>query len=273
MPALTAWAWRPWHPTGKGRRRNDLPIKLRAVNLFAAVHGDPRFEELLRLLATERGVAAAEGLWGSAAPVLAALAAQRLGRPLLLITAHADEADDCRDDIETAVGRAPDLLPQLEQIAGESTEADELAAERLRLCMEVMRWESGRVITAPEREAARPESGASPQKVVPEEAPGASPYHLSPNPLSRYSGPLRHRRPIMALSRPCRRRRPSRPLRRARRADARAGGAGALAERAWLQPLRRGGRSGRLCPAWRHCGRLFERAHRSRPHRVFRRPD
>ena len=169
--------------------------------MFAAVHGDPRFEELLRLLATERGVAAAEGLWGSAAPVLAALAAQRLGRPLLLITAHADEADDCRDDIETAVGRAPDLLPQLEQIAGESTEADELAAERLRLCMEVMRWESGRVITAPEREAARPESGASPQKVVPEEAPGASPpYHpITESRCHDHSGPPAIVAPIMAL--------------------------------------------------------------------------
>jgi hypothetical protein len=206
------------------------------VNLFAAVHGDPRFEELLRLLATERGVAAAEGLWGAAAPVLAALAAQRLGRPLLLITAHADEADDCRDDIETAVGRAPDLLPQLEQIAGESTEADELAAERLRLCMEVMRWESGRVITAPEREAARPESGASPQKVVPEEAPGASPpYHpITESRCHDHSGPPAIVAPIMALMQTV-------PSPEAIAATSlaldvglthRAGGAGALAERA-----------------------------------------
>jgi transcription-repair coupling factor (superfamily II helicase) len=116
------------------------------VDLFAAIHGDFRFEELTRLLAMERGVAAAEGLWGSAARILAALTAQRLGRPLLLVTAHADEADDCRDDIETAIGRAPDMLPQLDQVPGESTEADELAAERLRLCVAltggVGKWES-----------------------------------------------------------------------------------------------------------------------------------
>ena len=61
--------------------------------------------------------------------------AEKLRRPLLLVTAHADEADDCRDDVETVIGTAPDLLPQLDTLSGESCDSDELAGERLRLCM------------------------------------------------------------------------------------------------------------------------------------------
>ncbi len=105
------------------------------VDVFDTIRDDPLLAELVRLLARGNPAVAAEGLWGSSAPILAALAAEQLDRPLLLVTAHADEADDVRDDIETATGTAPDLLPQLDTLAGEPTGPDELASERLRLCV------------------------------------------------------------------------------------------------------------------------------------------
>jgi transcription-repair coupling factor (superfamily II helicase) len=118
-----------------------------AVDVFETIRTDARIEELTRLLErtpetgkmpVPQGVVAAEGLWGSSAPILAAIAAERLGRPLLLVTAHGDEADDIRDDIETAVGRAPELLPQLETLPGDAGAGDELTGERLRLCLALL---------------------------------------------------------------------------------------------------------------------------------------
>jgi transcription-repair coupling factor (superfamily II helicase) len=108
------------------------------VDVFETIRTDPQLEELTRLLARGKGAVAAEGLWGSSAPILAALAAERLGRPLLLVTAHADEADDIRDDVETAVGAAPELLPQLDTLPQDAVGPDELADERLRLCLGLM---------------------------------------------------------------------------------------------------------------------------------------
>lgn len=89
-------------------------------------------------------------MWGSSAPILAAVIAEQLHRPLLLISPHTDEADDFRDDIETALGTTPALLPQLETLPGEIDADDELAAERLRLALEFdrLRQPSGRLTAA-----------------------------------------------------------------------------------------------------------------------------
>jgi len=114
------------------------PDRISTVDVFDTIRTDPLVSELARLLEGGAGVAAAEGLWGSSAPILAAIVAERLARPLLLITAHVDEADDVRDDIQTATGVAPDLLPQLDTLPSESVGPDELADERLRLCLHLM---------------------------------------------------------------------------------------------------------------------------------------
>ncbi len=106
-----------------------------AVDWFAPIRNDARVAELCQAIRARTGPVVVDGLWGSAAPILAGVASQRLGRPLLLICAHPDEADEARDDLETALGQPPDLLPQLETLPGESDQPDELAAERLRLCM------------------------------------------------------------------------------------------------------------------------------------------
>ena len=119
------------------------------MDVFDAIRIDPQVEELTRRLATARGAVAAEGLWGSSAPILAALVAERLNRPLLLVAGHSDDADDYRDDIETVLGVAPDLLPQLDEMSDADDAANELAGERLRLCLShVGTWEGGNVRTA-----------------------------------------------------------------------------------------------------------------------------
>ncbi len=110
------------------------------MDVFDIIRDDPRVASLGNALRAPRGCAFAEGLWGSAAPIVAAIVAERLGRPLLIITAHADEADDIRDDVETALGATPDLLPQLETMhAPGGDAADELVGERLRLCVQLLR--------------------------------------------------------------------------------------------------------------------------------------
>lgn len=109
--------------------------RITVVDAFEVIRTDARVGRLADLLAGAEGPVVASGLWGSSAPILAALLAERTKRSLLLVTAHADAADDSLDDIETAVGTAPDQLPQLETLPGEQVAEDELAAERLRLCV------------------------------------------------------------------------------------------------------------------------------------------
>ncbi len=153
------------------------------MDVFDAIRTDPQVEELTRRLATARGVVAAEGLWGSSAPILAALVAARLNRPLLLVAAHTDDADDYRDDIETVLGTAPDLLPQLDELADADDPANELAGERLRLCMmHVGAWECGKVGT---RE--RGNVGTVPS---PEAAPRADRSHVPTSPRSHVVAPI-----------------------------------------------------------------------------------
>jgi transcription-repair coupling factor len=113
------------------------------VNALEPLRRDARVAALARLLSRQAPVFA-EGLWGSSAPIVAALAAEHLGRSLLLVTAHGDEADDVRDDIETATGAAPRLLAALEAGPGQIDADDELAAERFRLCVEILGAGSGR---------------------------------------------------------------------------------------------------------------------------------
>ncbi len=122
------------------------------MDVFETIRDNPQFKELTRLLAGEQGVVAAEGLWGSSAPILAGLAAESLGRPLLLVVDHPDRADEALDDLQTALGRPPELLPQLDTLTQDTAAADELAGERLRLCLDLIQFRRALADDGPARD-------------------------------------------------------------------------------------------------------------------------
>ena len=73
------------------------------------------------------GMVWAEGLWGSAAPLLAAAACRALDRTILYITAHIDQADQVQDDLDLLLGGSSELLPAWESLPPENLGADEIA--------------------------------------------------------------------------------------------------------------------------------------------------
>ncbi len=82
--------------------------------------------------------AIATGQWGSCALLAAAAIQTRLNRPVLLVTAHLDEADDAVDQLEFfCPGAKARLFPAQEILPGESNVSDELAAQRLELVSEL----------------------------------------------------------------------------------------------------------------------------------------
>ena len=66
--------------------------------------------------------------------MVAALLTDEPARPLLYITAHLEEADHARDDLELFAGRTPDVFSAWEALPGEGAASSEIAAERVRLC-------------------------------------------------------------------------------------------------------------------------------------------
>ncbi|MBN2563547.1 MAG: transcription-repair coupling factor [Phycisphaerae bacterium] len=155
---------------------------------------DVTVKALCARLAAERIPLGATGLWGSAAPILAALVSARLDRPLLFVTAHLDQADDARDDMETVLGRAVGLLPAWEALPGEGSGAGEIRAERTRLCaaLAAAADPSGSSPQPPSR--THQSSIASPQLVAPVQAlmqPVPSPACLDANSLTLAVGQQR----------------------------------------------------------------------------------
>ena len=65
---------------------------------LSQIEQSPIVADLCRRLAEQSHVAAT-GQWGSCANVLAATVQKKLGRPLLILTAHLDESDDALDQL------------------------------------------------------------------------------------------------------------------------------------------------------------------------------
>src|SRR5690348_18512007 len=93
----------------------------------------PELEPLARALAQDRA-ATASGLWGSSVAAIVAAVQRHLGRPVMLICGHLDEADDLADDLELFnAGAPPDVLPALELGGSLGRVSEEQVANRLRL--------------------------------------------------------------------------------------------------------------------------------------------
>src|SRR6266550_451761 len=79
------------------------------------------------------GALTASGLWGSSVAAVTGAIEKRLGRPILLICGHVDEADDLADDMELFHGRRPEVLPALELGGSLGKVSEEQVSNRLQL--------------------------------------------------------------------------------------------------------------------------------------------
>src|SRR3972149_4071153 len=88
-------------------RRYDVSVH----NVVERIRGDGTFRALearIRQFTASPDGGAGGGcageLWGAYAPALAAALADALNRPILYVTAHLEQADDARDDLELFCG-------------------------------------------------------------------------------------------------------------------------------------------------------------------------
>ncbi len=109
--------------------------------------------EIISRLKTAKGNEEAvkvEGTWGSFAPLLAAHISKELGRPILYIRPHIDDADKAADDLHTFGAEQIEALPAWEGEEELADATDEIRAERLklvsRLSSPVARNNKGRLI-------------------------------------------------------------------------------------------------------------------------------
>ncbi|MGD2109364.1 MAG: transcription-repair coupling factor [Phycisphaerae bacterium] len=114
--------------------------------VIPSITGDRRVERLRRQISGSDEVVHASGLWGSSAPMVVAMLAGGCSRTFLYVTAHLEQADRARDDLEYFLGQAPELFPAWEALPGEGAGALEIEAERLRVCSDL--WVSGGVAEA-----------------------------------------------------------------------------------------------------------------------------
>ncbi len=84
-------------------------------------------------IAHGRGAVKVEGTWGSFAPLLAAYISKKLGRPILYIRPHIDDADKAVDDLHTFGAENIDALPAWEGEEELADATDEIRTVRLKL--------------------------------------------------------------------------------------------------------------------------------------------
>lgn len=108
---------------------------------LAAMASDEAVAGLARALAEERR-AVVTGAAGSSTPILAGLLARSLARPVVLVVAHIDEADDALEEL-TTLGFPALRLPALEVLPGETDIALDLFADRIAVQRQVMALAEG----------------------------------------------------------------------------------------------------------------------------------
>ncbi len=74
------------------------------------------------------------GLWGAGTAMAAVATARLAGRPVLIVTAHLDQADELADDVEVLTGLRAQLLPAWEVDVGTDHLSDEVTGQRVKVC-------------------------------------------------------------------------------------------------------------------------------------------
>ena len=88
---------------------------------------------LLSCESKKGGVVKVEGTWGSFAPLLAVHISKKLGRPILYICPHIDDADRIAEDLRTFGGENVETLGAWEGGEDLADATDETRTERLKL--------------------------------------------------------------------------------------------------------------------------------------------
>ncbi|GJQ30718.1 MAG: transcription-repair-coupling factor [Phycisphaerae bacterium] len=101
------------------------------IDLLTLLQESPSITALADALALRRR-AVATGLVGSAGVLVAGALARRLARPVIVVTAHLDDADEAADELAPS-GLPIHRFPALEALPGESAVAADLFAERLTI--------------------------------------------------------------------------------------------------------------------------------------------
>ncbi|MHB1423938.1 MAG: transcription-repair coupling factor [Gemmataceae bacterium] len=104
-------------------RLQDLP------ELLAGMEG---FPSVLSALGQRRGVVV-DGAWGSSAALATAVLARQTPRTLLVVLAHPRDLDGWSGDLAGFAGVDPVVFPAWDDFRPESSAADEVAGQRLRL--------------------------------------------------------------------------------------------------------------------------------------------
>ena len=89
----------------------------------------------------------ARGIAGSSTVILAAALRARLQRPILMVVAHLDDADEATDEL-TALGLGGAKLPAMEIVPGETSVNLDLLAERLTLVRRLIKGDVPPIIVA-----------------------------------------------------------------------------------------------------------------------------
>jgi transcription-repair coupling factor (superfamily II helicase) len=122
------------------------------VDLIGLLAADPRVDRVIERLRGGRAVV--RGAAGSSTVMLAGALAVRVRAPVLLVVAHADEAEEAREELAEA-GLEAVVFPALETLPGETEAVVELYGQRLSAVRRVLGWQSPgpssrpRVLVAP----------------------------------------------------------------------------------------------------------------------------
>jgi transcription-repair coupling factor (superfamily II helicase) len=116
-------------------------------NLVGLIQHDPAILRLADLLSQRRRVVAT-GALGSIVALTAGAVLRATNRPVVLVLAHVDDADEALDELSGA-GVPALRLPALETLPGESNVSMELFAERLSTVRAVSELKDPAVIIAP----------------------------------------------------------------------------------------------------------------------------
>ena len=117
------------------------------IDLVSLVERHPGVVELARAASSARRIVAS-GVGGSAVTLAAAAVARATQRPVALITAHIDDADEAVDELASA-GIASLHLPALESLSGERGVGAEILAERLAAVRAAPSLRGSVVVVAP----------------------------------------------------------------------------------------------------------------------------